>query len=98
MSNDYSQNPADMMTLLDIARNLGSLDDELTIYASKPWTVDSDAILEMEQEEGGLPLRARDGGFAYFVEVFGDWSRTKPVPPADEEMCALLIHYATHDA
>ena len=101
---DRSEDAADMTTLLEIVRKLGSLDDELTIYARKPWTLESDAILEIEQHEGGLPLRARDGGFAYFLEVFiaqdllGDRSRTKLAPPTDEEVCALLIHYATHDA
>lgn len=100
---DISENEPDL-TLLGVVSELGRFNDELTIYARKPWTRDSAAILEMEPEEGGLPARAVDGGFDYFIEVFiaaeilGDWSRSLPTPPSEQEMCDVLIRYAIYDA
>lgn len=92
------------LTLLDVVSGLNRLDDELTIYAREPWTRDSEVILEVEPDEGGLPARAAKGGFAYFIEVFiaseilGDWSRSLSIPPSEERMCDRLIQYAINDA
>lgn len=93
-----------VFTLLDVVSQSDRFDDELTIYARKPWTRDAAAILEMEPEQGGLPARAAAGGFTYFIEIFvaaeflGDRSRSLPTRLSEQELCDRLIQYAINDA
>ena len=88
------------ITLLDMAQNLLVLDRELTIYAAKPWTPESAAILAEQDDKPGYST-APKGGMAYFIEVFiaqgflEEW--VKEGRPA-REICERLIHYAIYDA
>jgi hypothetical protein len=92
------------MTLLEVVERLDELDDESTIYASRPWSCDSVAVLGFEPEEGGLPGSAAALGASYFLEVFvakeflADWIASGNRRPTPRERCERLIRYATTDA
>lgn len=90
--------------LIDIVASLGSYDPEFTIYAAKPWTCDSDAVVAHEPDQGGLPREAESCGAEYFIEVFvakeflEGWIAAEGRPTSDREQCERLIRYAVHDA
>jgi hypothetical protein len=90
--------------LIDIVANLGSYDSEFTIYAVKPWTWDSDALVVREPEPGGSPREAESCGAEYFLEVFiakeflEDWMAAAGRATSHHEQCARLIRYAANDA
>jgi hypothetical protein len=92
------------MKLIDAIRDLNYLDAEGTIYASLPWTADSEAIVAHEPQGGGLPLQAVHLGLSYFLEVFvardflSGWTVHLAVQPTLHQMCARLIEYAANDA
>lgn len=88
------------MTLLDVAQNLLTLDPELTIYAAKPWTPESAAMLAEQDERPGYSA-APKAGMAYFIEVdlaqeFLDYWIKRDKPSA-RQICERLIEYATND-
>jgi len=56
--------------LIDIIGSLASFDDELTIYATEPWTENSNALVALEPEEGGLPPEVANADMKYFLEIF----------------------------
>lgn len=92
------------MTIREAVENLDSLDENSTIYAAKPWTLNSEAIVAPEPDTGGLPVEATQLGLVYFLEVFiardfvNDWIASLPQQPSLDETCIRVIHYATHDA
>ncbi len=92
------------MRLVAIISRLNELDEDLTIYARKPWTCDSDSLVAHEPREGGLPQDALRAEMSYFIEVFiakdfiAGWIASQAATPADEEICARLIRYAMFDA
>lgn len=92
------------MKLADAIRDLNSLHDEETIYASKPWSEDSDVVIAPEPETRGLPAEAEKSGMHYFMEVFvakeflDGWISSLEREPTLKEQCARLIRYATTDA
>jgi hypothetical protein len=92
------------MTLLEAIRDLDSLAEESTIYASEPWTSDSAAIVAPEPDTGGLPVEAQDLGLTYFLEIFiardflEDWAATFETEPSLYEKVAMVIHYAINDS
>jgi hypothetical protein len=83
---------------------LGSLEGAATIYAAKPWSPDSLAIVASAPEQGGLPTDVRQLDLKYFLEVdiardfLGDWSASLETEPTLDAKCARLIQYATFDA
>jgi hypothetical protein len=92
------------MKLLEIIEGLNSFDRKETIYASLPWTMNSDAIVTMEPESGGLPPEAEKLGMKYFLEVFiakdflDDWKASLGAKPTIEQECSRVIQYAINDA
>ena len=92
------------MTLIEAIRDLGSLDDQSTIYAAEPWDRMSKVIVAREPETGGLPTEADGLGLKYFLEVsvaetlIGGWASNLGREPSVEEKCERLIHYAVNDA
>ena len=58
------------MNIQEIIANLDAFDEELTIYAQKPWHTTSLGIIEKEPENGELPIKAKIGGYSYFLEIF----------------------------
>lgn len=93
-----------MKTLLEVISELDEADREATIYASKPWTNESTALVAQEPESGGLPPEARDLNLDYFLEVFvasdflEDWVANLNAKPSAEQKCRRLIAYAVNDA
>ncbi|MFQ3582055.1 MAG: hypothetical protein SNJ49_09135 [Chloracidobacterium sp.] len=92
------------MRLIEVVEKLGRLDEESTIYASEPWTAESNAVVAPEPSEGGLPPEAEVQGLKYFLEVFiardfvEDWSANLDADPTAQETCSRLIEYAVKDA
>jgi hypothetical protein len=92
------------MKLIEAIRDLNALDEESTIYASQPWSENSEAIVAREQELGGLPTEAERLGLSYFLEVFvardfvEDWTASLDPQPTLQQTCARLIKYAVNDA
>jgi hypothetical protein len=92
-----------MMTLLEITEKLGELNREHTIYAAKPWSTNSAAVVA-EEPQHGLPGAAAEQGMSYFLEVFiardflDDWQATSPKKFSVQERCQRLIDYAINDA
>jgi hypothetical protein len=84
-------------TLAELVTRLDDLNDELVIFAVRPWDADSEAVavLDFEAPEG----------FSYVLEVptaaetLHVWSawRAGKAPEAEEAVAAVL-HYAEHDA
>jgi hypothetical protein len=94
----------DRARLIDVVSNLSSQDGELTIYATKPWTCDSLAVVGRAPDEGGVPGEPATLGAAYFIEVIvaaeflEGWMATSPRPRSDVDRCERLIQYAINDA
>jgi len=92
------------MALIDVVRSLPDLDPEATIYAAKPWTKESSAIVAREPASGALPAEAERLGFCYFLEVaianefLAGWLAGFAEHPSVEETCARLVRYAVSDA
>jgi hypothetical protein len=93
------------LNLLEVIEELPQLDDEVIIYAMRPWSPSSTAttitIEEDEACEGGSELLE---GFEYFLEVFAarefleGWKETRQSPASSNEQCLRLIAYAQNDA
>jgi hypothetical protein len=92
------------MTLLEVVGDLESFDKTSTIYAARPWTTDSPAIVALEPDAGGVPAEAQKLGLAYFLEVFvareflEGWVKNLGAEPTSQEKCARVIRYARDDA
>lgn len=92
------------MKLVDIVAQITITDNDLTIYASKPWTCDSPAVLTREPAEGDCPTEAKSCDAEYMIEVFiakeflEDWLAHENRTVSTREQCERLIHYATYDA
>ncbi|WP_437312751.1 hypothetical protein [Sorangium sp. So ce385] len=90
--------------LIDVVANIFTYDNNTTIYASKPWTCNSNTILAQEPAEGGRPAEAELCGAEYLIEVFiakeflEDWLAQEGRPISTQEQCERLIHYAIYDA
>jgi hypothetical protein len=89
----------EMMSLLQVVRELAALDRDSTIYAAKPWALNSKAVVRRESDKG-QPFCGGD----YFLEVFiaqdllRDWEKGLSKQITDEQRCARLIQYAIADA
>ncbi|MEI6786201.1 MAG: hypothetical protein WCQ21_35415 [Verrucomicrobiota bacterium] len=92
------------MKLIEIIRNLDTIDTGQTIYAAEPWTPSSEAIPVREPEAGNLPAEAQRLGLRYFLEVsvardfLDGWVSNLGAHSTDEQKCARLIQYAVNDA
>lgn len=97
-----SQSDQERRILLEQALDdIDRLTDDDVIFARKPWTVASEAIIGKLDDNFRVPETLSNQGFAYFLEattakevlsVFGSRQRT------GQERRALLLFYATHDA
>ncbi|WP_237055818.1 hypothetical protein [Microbulbifer sediminum] len=91
------------MKLMEVTRDLYSLDEDLTIYAKKPWTCESEVQVQFEPEESLVPRPLEKEGFEYFLEVFvakevvPDLAEIEPSFTL-EQWCERLIRYAENDA
>lgn len=92
------------MKLINVVSDLSKLNGDHTIYATEPFSPDSEVIVTLEPESGELPTQAFSIGARYFIEVFiasdfiDDWSNSLSKLPSPEETCLRLIEYAEKDA
>lgn len=90
------------MRIMELTNRLYSLNEDLTIYAKKPWTCESKVELLIEPEDGSLPTGLSDD-FEYFLEVFiakdiiPNLSHIEPSYTL-EQWALKLILYAEDDA
>lgn len=88
----------------DVIDGLSEFDREDTIYASEPWTEQSEAMVAREPDAGGLPPEASDAGMKYFLEVsiardfVEDWLSSLDEQPTPSTVCQRVIYYAINDA
>ncbi|MBZ9979202.1 hypothetical protein [Mesorhizobium sp. BR-1-1-10] len=100
-----------MTKLIDIVGRLseydnGDEDEDMayTIYASEPWTEDSDAMVAIAPEDALVPAKAAKAGLTYFIEIFiaieftEAWVASLEEKPSLSAICQRLIEYATNDA
>lgn len=88
------------MTLGEVIERLEEFDREHTIYAARPWTVDSEARVQQDPHSTG-PL----GGLDYLLDVYTAlevieaWSGHRHgAMPTVAERCEALVYYEGHDA
>ena len=92
------------MKLITVVRDLDTLDERSTIYASGPWSETSEAIVAYEPEAGGMPAKAERLNLKYFLEVFiardfiESWTANCETRPTLQQICTRLIEYAANDA
>ena len=92
------------MKLEEAVALLPTLDEDMNIYARRPWGRDAESVLvnvPLWQGESLASREAKAAGFAYFIdvpvamevlEVFGER------PPTADERFRLILHYAEYDA
>lgn len=88
------------MKLNNIFDDIYTLNDDYVIFARRPWALDSDAVVELVNDQNKKQV-ILDQGLEYFLEifvakevleVFGDRR------PSFDEVRNLLIFYALNDA
>jgi len=90
--------------LIEIVERLSEFDEDDTIYASEPWTEDSDAMVATGPDTGRLPPAAIEAGLEYFLEidisreVIEGWLASIKEKPSLAAVCQRLIQYAVNDA
>jgi hypothetical protein len=92
-----------MVLLRDLLVHLGDLDDDATLYATVPWSAESDAT---SAEEGSAEAEeAVSSGHTYLLEVaiarevietWRLWRQGRSPTPA--EAANAVIYYALNDA
>ena len=93
-----------VVTLGDVIDRLSDFDNEDTIYASEPWTEQSEAMVAREPDAGGLPSEASEAGMVYFLEVgiarevVEDCLALLNGQLAPLAICRRVIDYAINDA
>ncbi|RCW63252.1 hypothetical protein DET61_11919 [Marinobacter nauticus] len=92
------------MKLIDVVKNIDNYDDEMTIYAARPWSATSEAVVEYETSDGKPPETANKLELGYFLEVFlvkefiEGWNENNSVHIDHESVCKRVIEYAINDA
>jgi hypothetical protein len=86
------------MTLMELLRQLETLDHEGTILATTPWTRSSSAQVVIEPEDGSIASMERDG-MSYFLEVAIARELREDLPHLSaDEFCDRVVFYAVNDA
>lgn len=86
-----------MKTIQDIIGRLDKFRDDDVIYARPPWSIDSEADVKNEPEDGLNPFESQ--GLEYFLEV--DIAKDvldSMVGASLEDRCLRIIKYKTNDA
>jgi hypothetical protein len=91
------------MRLMEVTRLVHELDPAQTIYAKRPWTPESEAMVEAEEPGRLVPSELAKAGYDYFLEieiardVVPSLSHVEPSFTL-EQWCIRLIGYAVNDA
>lgn len=89
---------AELVILLDVVAELTAGGGEESIYAARPWTAVSLAMIA-EDESQDVPV-----GLAYMLEVdlaieaIDVWERWHGRPATAKDRCRAVVHYATYDS
>jgi hypothetical protein len=83
-----------MSSLADVVRRLSDFDPGQTIYAKRPWSGSSEAVVAQEPEGGSVPTEAQ--GLEYFLEVDLALDAAQAFEP--DRRLEAVIYYAEHDA
>ena len=92
------------MTLIDVINKLDSFDDDDNIYVKRPWKPESESIVAIDPDTGGIPIDAKKINAEYFLEIFiaaeflEGWLLNVAQKQSAEEQCLRLIKYAENDA
>jgi len=89
------------MTLKEIIVHLNEFDENKVIFAQKPWSADSLAVVENLDEDLRIPAALKHNGYEYMLEIFifmevigvlDDKKRTL------QNLIELIIYYSSFDA
>ncbi|EKU55912.1 hypothetical protein ACINWC323_1353 [Acinetobacter sp. WC-323] len=58
------------MNLLEALVQIEKYSEEETIYSAKPWILNSETIIMIEPDEGGLEFTVDGRVYSYFLEIF----------------------------
>ena len=92
------------MSLGEAIDRLDELDNDATIYASRPFSLGSFAVIAVEPDSGDLPGEAASLGLSYFLEVaiarevLEGLERISDRHSTPEERRARVLEYAIDDA
>jgi len=92
------------MTPLEAIRDIHRFNEVDTIYAARPWTLDSTVIVTPKPDEGGPPAQVTAMGLDPFLQVFeardllDGWAREVGGEPEVCAKVARLIGYAEANA
>ncbi|MFI8035070.1 hypothetical protein ACH8I4_14470 [Acinetobacter sp. ABJ_C3_5] len=90
------------MNLLEALVQIEKYSEEETIYSVKPWTLNSETIIMIEPDEGGLEFTVDGRVYSYFLEIFlvkellSDLAAENGLSP--ERKVLRIIQYAYNDA
>ncbi|MCT9094360.1 hypothetical protein N4G70_36845 [Streptomyces sp. ASQP_92] len=86
-----------MPSLLDVLQSLDDQPVEATIFAARPWTSTSVAVVEvLDEPPHGLAYLLEVDMAQDVLEVWSSW-RNGAEPDAQQK-CQAVIHYAEHDS
>lgn len=89
------------MKLVEALNQVERLFDSQVIFARKPWTLDSEALIGQLDEKFRVPAEVTERDLEYFLdvpvvkEVLSVFGARKPTP---KERVELLLYYAENDA
>lgn len=73
-------------------------DDDTTIYVTRPWSCDADAMLVAPAPDTTEPVEQGGKLYDYFLETFIAREVIKGLGGSAEKRCQRLINYAENDA
>ncbi len=89
------------MKLEQALDQINGLTDDDVVFARKPWSMESEALIGQLDRDLRVPREIADQGFDYFIdvpvaiEVLDVFAGKKPTPKQRRD---LLLYYAVHDA
>lgn len=93
-----------LMTLSEAINSWREQDEEAIIYAVRPWTKDSVALVAVDPEDGGDPDEALAISADYFLEIavvsefLEGWLDSRDGLATTDLICERVIQYAVNDA
>lgn len=86
-----------MRTLQDVVQGLSAAADDATLYAARPWTAQSEAVVAIEDHPPtDLAYMLEVGLAREAIQVWSEWRQG--ASPSPQEACAAVVFYAEHDA
>lgn len=88
-------------TLGEVIDQIPRLDDDLVVFAKRPWSVESPAVIGRLTSDFAVPRDMTEAGLDYFLEVsvaLGVLEVLRGRPEDPNEYRRLLMFYAENDA